>query len=332
MRTALLVAALLLNGCASGPALDVNSGRAAVAQRVVQGFSGVVLVARAGRPALLEAHGGAPNDGFWIASTGKQFVSAAALVLVDQGRLDLDAPLSRFFADVPADKAAITVRQLLTHHSGIGQSYVSEGQTSRASAVAAMFAEPLEGTPGDEFRYSNSNFQLVAAIIEVVSGVSYGQFVQQLLWTPADMSETGFAGDSGAARVAPILGELPPRLRQSYWGEQGVYSTAGDLNRWLRALESGRILREESYTEFYSTPVNLGRDLRGGLGWYETVSQSGARVLFTRGNEDFGANSLIYVYPEADVSIIILTHAGQSPEDLSWSRLVLGDLEAAFGL
>lgn len=345
LQKTVLLLLLLLTSCTAArmnSSLDpVKTGqphlKAVVDRNAAVGFSGVVLVAQGADVLLLDGFGpsgSAPvarTSRFWIASTGKQFTSAGILKLVDQGKLRLDDQLAHFFTRAPAEKAAISVRQLLSHTSGLGQSYVSEAQSNRDVAVDRMLAEPLQGSPGSGFRYSNSNIQLAAAIIEVVSGMSFGDFTRRHLWRSAGLVSTGFAGDDGASGVYPIAGELPPRLRQAYWGEQGVYSSAGDLFRWYRALKAGRILRPESVQTLFEPVVKIGEG-QAALGWFTGVSPAGQRMIFTRGNEDFGANSLIYAYPNQDVLIIILTHAGTADGDLSWSRKLHRELEAELQL
>lgn len=336
----LLPMALCAVACSGPRSTDDPDARLneVVAGQVSAGFSGVVLVARGGEVLLSDGYGSMgeiplqAHDRFWISSVGKQFVGAAILRLAEEGGLRLNDRLDDYFEEVPADKAGITIRQLLTHTSGIGQSYVSEGQSTRDAAVRAMLSEPLEGTPGQGFRYSNSNFQLATAIVEVVSGRSYQDYARSVLWRPAGMTNTGFAGDSGSSRVSPTMDGLPPRLAVSSWGGEGVYSSAPDLFRWYRALRSGRMLEPRSL-ELLLTPV-AGAEISEGasaLGWYVGRSPRGTLRTFTRGNDDFGANSLIYAYPEQQLVIIVMTHGGDSA-DTSWSRTILGKLEDALGL
>jgi CubicO group peptidase (beta-lactamase class C family) len=289
------------------------------------GFSGSVLIAENGKVRIFRGIGTLRgvtiqrNSRFWIASSGKQFVSAAIMLLVDRHELTLNDSLGNFLPECPEDKREITVLQLLSHTSGFAQSYVSEEQTLRAAAIAKMLGEPLAGAPGDTFRYSNTNIQLAAAIVEQVSGSTYSDFVTRNLFTPADMKSTGFAGSSAADQVSPITGELPQRLRTAYWGEQGAFSSAGDLFRWYSQLRSGRILTKSS-GEIIFKPVAQIKEGHAALGWFIGTSANGEDVIFTRGNEDFGANSLIYAYPSRDVVIIILTHAGEADPAISWSR------------
>ncbi len=334
----LITVVVLFTACIRQPVSDRTPLETILGAHVGSGFSGTVLVAR-GRDILLArgfemANGKpiSPGDRFWIASTAKQFVAAAVLKLMDEGQLRLDDPLQRFFSNVPPDKAAITLRQLLSHTSGIGQSYSSEGFSQQGPAVAAMLAEPLTARPGRGFIYSNSNIQLAAAVVERVSGSAYPEYVRRVLWRPAVLESTGFAGDFAAASVLPARMQFPARLAKDSWGGQGVYSTAVDLFRWVRAVREGRVLKAGTVDLlFRAVPYARTREGAATLGWFVDSSSRGTRRAFIRGNEDFGANSLIYFYPQEDVTIIVLTHAGDVG-DLSWSRTVHADLERGMGL
>jgi CubicO group peptidase (beta-lactamase class C family) len=329
--------------CARAAAQGAGDGRlaaridSAVHAEVTRGFSGVVVVSR-GRDVLLDkAYGSvrgvavAPDTRFWIASTGKQFVSAAILRCRERGLLTLDDSLSRFLPDAPADKRGITLRQLLAHQSGLDQSYVSEGVADRATAVWRMLADTLVDRPGRAFRYSNSNFQLAAAIVEVVTGQSYKEYVRRELWPRAGLVATGFAGDTGSRRVAPATSDTPTRLRHSSWGGEGVYSTAGDLWRWYDALRSGRVLSRESTAVLFA-PVAEIEEGHSALGWFVGHTSRGSMRIFTRGSESFGAHSLVYAYPETETVVIIVTHAGNAEPQISWSRFVHAKIEALLGL
>ena len=305
---------------------------AALRAEVARGFSGAVLVTRGGAPLVDRGYGSLRGSAvqkdsrFWIASVGKSFTSAAVLLCRDRGLLTLDDPLSRFFPEAPAEKRGIIVRQLLSHTSGFGQSYVSENAPDRATAVTKMLAEPLAKRPGEGFQYSNSNYQLAVAIVEVASGRPYRQFVREELWSRADLRNTGFAGEPGALQVAAVRGKLPPRLTRVTWGGEGVFSTTADLARWYRAVRSGPVLSRASNDDLFAPAARIGEG-ETALGWFLGRAPNGEQRIFTRGNEDFGANALLYAYPESDTVVVVLTHAGDADDETSWSRRVLEKLE-----
>jgi CubicO group peptidase (beta-lactamase class C family) len=309
----------------------------AVEEEVAKGFSGAVLVERKKSRIVDRGYGstrGIPvrsSTQFWIASAAKQFVSTSILKCFERGLLRFNDPISRFFPDAPADKRNITVEQLLAHLSGLDQSYVSEGLADRETAVRRMLEEQLVDKPGSKFRYSNSNYQLAAAIVEVVSGRSYQEFVAKDLWRRAGLRNTGFSGDAGAQLVAPAIADTPARLTKSSWGGEGVYSTTRDLLRWYRVLRSDRLLAPANVNRLFDGIAPIGEG-KVALGWFVGQTEKGATRIFTRGNESFGPNALIYVYPETDTVIVVLSHAGQANDDTSWSRLVHGKIEKLLSL
>lgn len=189
-----------------------------------------------------------------------------------------------------------------------------------------MLAEPTEIAAGSKFRYSNSNTQLLVAVVEVVSGTTYPNYVRRELWAPVRLRDTGFAGTSGAEKVIPVRGKLPPMLQRAYWGGQGVYSSASDLLQWYRALPTEKILGKVHAAAMFAPVVTIGEGTAG-LGWFTGKTARGSEYHFVRGNEDVGANALLYSYPAQSIVIIVLTHEGNADENTSWSRKVLHSLE-----
>ncbi len=304
----------------------------ALQEEVGRGFSGAVLVSRAASKILDQAYGSVrrvpvrTDTRFWIASGAKQFTSASILKCEEKGWLRLDEPIAKFFPSAPADKRTITVKQLLAHLSGLGQSYASEGAADRETAVQRMLDEQLIDVPGRKFHYSNSNYQLAVAIVEVASNRSYRDFVADQLWRPAGLRDSGFSGDRGARSVAETREATPARLARSSWGGEGVYSTTHDLLKWYLALRAGRVLAPSSLRQLFTgvTPIGEGE---AALGWFIGRTDNKAMRIFTRGNEDFGPNGLVYAYPDTETVIIVLTHAGQAHSALSWSRLAHDKIE-----
>jgi CubicO group peptidase (beta-lactamase class C family) len=275
-------------GASAPEGLAVAIDQAVMAQ-VEKGFSGVVLVVVGGEETLKKAYGelgGSVFDSgsrFRISSTAKQFESAGILRARDMGLLDLDDPISRFFSDVPEDKQAITVRQLLTHQSA-------------------------------------------AAILEAVAGKDYLAFVAEAFFEPLGLEGTGKGGPNTNVTIVSTPGPLPERLLTDYWGGQGMYSTADDLFRWTEALRKGEVLSPESTEELFRPAATISEGF-GAMAWFGSQTESGEPRIFTRGNDDYGPNSLIYFYPDADTTIIVLTHAGNSPDGPSFSRAVHGLIE-----
>lgn len=230
---------------------------------VQQGFSGVVLVARDGQIAYHQAFGMAnreqqiplrPDSVFAVGSTPIDFTMAAVLLLVDRGQLTLRDPISKFFADVPADKQAITIGLLLTGKSGLPDFHDAPGDRDpdhawidRDEAVRRILRQKLLFEPGKDSKHSHSAFGLLAAIVEIASGQSYEDFCREQLFQPAGMRDTGFFGEPiPAARLAIGYGpksdgalNAPPYWGRTSWlvmGSGGQVSTAEDMWRWSQFL------------------------------------------------------------------------------------------------
>jgi CubicO group peptidase (beta-lactamase class C family) len=242
-------------------------------QEEASGFSGAVLVQHQGQTRLSKGYGSirgfqmAANSRFWIASMGKQFTSAALLKCQDEGILALDDPLPRFIPDVPSDKKAITLKQLLSHTSGLSPGNGSENAPDRAAALQAILATPSADQPGSRFIYSNDNYQLAAAILEIASRSSYEIFVRVKLFDPLNLKDTGQASKGRDPQVAPTIANLPAHVLGRRWGQQSYYSTTSDLLRWYQALRSQDVLSQHSVEQIFQ-PVIPIKEGYSALGWF----------------------------------------------------------------
>lgn len=216
------------------------------------GFSGVVLVERSGKVVLNRAYGHVTRENaFWIASATKQFTAAAVLRLVDEGKLALSDSIYHFFRSAPRRAGSITIQQLLTHTSGIAASGVANGIGDRDEALRAILSEPLDHSPGGTYHYEDEDYNVLAAIVEIVSGRPYEAFVERSLLIPAGLSHTGFCGRlTPNVKLAPSADpDTPPPCVTGVtpidWadrGATGLVSTATDLLRWSHVLRTGHIL------------------------------------------------------------------------------------------
>src|SRR5512137_1359446 len=166
------------------------------------GFAGVVLVAKGDAPLFAEGFGLAdrehgmrwtPGTVSDIGSITKQFTAAAILKFEEDGKLGVDDPISRYFSGVPADKAGITLHQLLTHSSGLTDPDIGDFDPVPLDEYVKMtFARPLLFAPGKGYRYSNANYSLLGAILEKLAGQSYETVLRERLFLPNGMYETGY--------------------------------------------------------------------------------------------------------------------------------------------
>lgn len=203
VRCLALLTLLLASGAGLSPAANADvvgvtrQIQAAIEDEIALGFSGAVLVAQGDRVLVEGVYGSMkgtplPPDGrFLIASAAKQFTSTSLLKMQDLGRLDLDDPIGKHLAGVPVDKRSITIRQLLSHTSGLPQGYDSESATNRQDAARAILKIPLTAAPGERFQYSNENYQLGVTVVEAISGRNYFEFVRDEMFKPAGLHDTG---------------------------------------------------------------------------------------------------------------------------------------------
>jgi CubicO group peptidase (beta-lactamase class C family) len=307
---------------------------------------GTVLVARGGRILFRQSYGMAnyelrvPNSNetrYHIASVSKPFTAAAILQLQEQGRLNVSDHVSKYVPGFP-NGDRITLDNLLTHSSGIPDiNGLDDYDTFDRSPhtleqVVAKFAGlPLKFAPGSTQRYSNSNYNLLALILEKVSGESYENYLRQHIFEPAGMKDSGSDGD--ASRLIPsaasgyntagISGfEKAPYLDWSNkTGPGSLYSTVDDLYRFDRALNTDILLKRATQQKYF---VESDENF---YGWYTWNSRLGHRLLAAKGHGP-GFTAELDRFPDDDVAIIVLSNsyetASQHPITDALAAIVFG--------
>ena len=272
-------------------------------------FSGVVLVARNGTPVFQQAYGYADREKripngidtrFRMASMTKMLTAFAIGQLVDQGKLSYDDPLSKFLPDFPNPESAqaIRVKHLLSHTSGINGEYSNasfwsniEKMTDLASVMAVIEPGPKKFEPGTQHAYSNTGFLLLGRIIEVVTGQNYHDYMEEKLFKPLGMANTGFpnydrAGPDIARPYEALLDDnevfqqvvAPKRTRRGLPSGDGA-TTAQDMLRFSIALQGGKVVKPET-VRLHSTPKpelaspNYGYGMMISAGSYGTMSSA----------------------------------------------------------
>jgi CubicO group peptidase (beta-lactamase class C family) len=223
---------------------------------------------------------------FWIASMTKPITGAAILMLQDEGKLQVADPVAKYlpgFADLktPSGKPAnLTIAQILTHTSGLGEASGPAAQQARtlADLVPIWLAAPMQYEPGERWKYTQSGINAAARIVEVVSGMTFDAFLQKRLFDPLGMTHTTFYLDdkprarlvtayaknkeTGALEPVPPRPEFGPRDRPPQ-GNGGLYSTAPDYARFCQMLLNGGTLEGRRYLsaaamKFLTTPQTGG--------------------------------------------------------------------------
>ena len=298
-------------------------------------FMGSVLVARDGKMVLDKGYGFAnlewsipdsPTTKFRLGSITKQFTAACILLLEERGKLKIDDPVKKYMPDAPTAWDKITIFHVLTHTSGI-PSFTSfpDYRSTEATAttpeklVARFRDKPLDFEPGEKWNYSNSGYVLLGYLIEKISGQSYSEFVQQNIFTPLGMNDSGY--DSNSAIIQRRAAGYSPRpdgpVNAGYidmtipFSAGALYSTTEDLLRWEQGLFGGKLLSPTSLQKM-TTPFK--EDYALGLG----VRSVNGRKVIEHGGGIEGFNTELAYYPEDKLVVAVLGNLnGGAPEEIA---------------
>lgn len=296
------------------------------------GFNGSVLVEMGGKPVISKGYGlrnaaqkqkNTPDTVFDIGSITKQFTAAAVLKLEMQGKLSTDDKIAKYFADVPVDKAGITIHQVLRHSAGfpsvVGGDFdkISDGEF-----IAKVMQTPLRFESGARFSYSNVGYSLLAMIVEKVSGKTYEQFLYEELWRPAGMEMTGYSRpvfnksfiamgysedkEWGRPNEREWAGDAP------YWhlkGNGGVLSTTEDMYKWHLALLSDKVLSKGAKQKYYHPQLRPGESENPYYAYGWDILKTPRNTIVTRHN---GTNRVFYAdmhrFIDEGAAIIMLSN------------------------
>jgi len=229
---------------------------------------------------------GIRNDLNTVFGTGSRPIdyTVAAIYLLDQqGLLNIEDNISKYFKDAPKDKAEMTIQHLLSGQSGLPDFFDTEedwdpdlGWVDRETAVQRMLSQELLFEPGTDRSHSHGAFGMLAAIIEIVSGQGYYEFITRNFFEPAGMTRTGEYGEAKglaisdfAAGGGPLfvgLPNIPPNWGPTSWlvkGSGGMYSTLDDLLKFYTLVRSNRVLDTEHNKWFINSSFNLDGSDRG---------------------------------------------------------------------
>jgi CubicO group peptidase (beta-lactamase class C family) len=262
-----------------------------------------------------------------IGSVSKPLTAAAIGVLVEEGRLDLDAPVQKYVPDFPKKAWPITTRQLAGHIAGVrhyeGREFsIRDHYDSVRAGLVVFEKDALLFEPGTKFSYSSYGWNLVSAVIEGASGESFLAFMDKRVFGPAGMAHTS------ADQVTPII---PGRARfytrdeatgavinadfvdnSLKWAGGGFLSTAEDLVRFANALLEGRLVKPETVRLLWtSMKTNDGKDTDYGIGWTVDRDAKGRRRVRHSGGAQGGTANLV-IYPEERLVVALLVNSDES--------------------
>ena len=260
-----------------------------------------------------------PDTVFRIASVGKEFIATGILLLVEDGKLTLDDRLDKFLEDAPPAWAPLTVRQLLSHTSGLvreSPGYVPILRQPDINVIRAAYPLPLQFTPGEKYQYSNVGYFTLAEIIRRKSGQPWPEFMAARVFKPAQLNATattdqpprgpratGYAGKDG--NWTPVVDALAVRPSGAF------HSTVLDLARWDTLLDGDKILKAASRKEMW-TPITLndGKPYGYGLGW--TVATKDGRQVIRHGGSQSGFRTEFLRFPKEHVTVIVLANSDEA--------------------
>ena len=286
----------------------------------IGGFNGTILIAKSGKTLLSKGYGLAnyelnvpntPQTKFHIASVSKTFTAAAIMMLQERGLLNVSDPLTKFIPDYPnGDK--ITVHHLLTNTSGIPNinnfpdyDAWSKFPHTPEDLIEKFRNKPLDFNPGARgYTESNGNYNLLAYIIEKLSGKSYGEFLAENIFAPLDMKDTGHDSRPEVTLKNRADGYVPVGISELEnapyinWtiktGNGSIYSTVEDLYKWDRSLYTEKILKKATIEKMFNESY----------GWFNS-KRFNRRAIRMNGRSP-GFQSEIQRYVDNDICVIVL--------------------------
>lgn len=272
-----------------------------------KGFNGAMLVAKNGHIVFEKSSGATrlpgtdsmdANTPLHIASVSKTFTAMAVLKLHQDGKLNTDDEFSRFF---PAfNYPGVTIRSLLNHRSGLpNYTYFMDKMgwdktksVSNEDVLDFLINRKAElsdiSPPDTRFAYCNTNYALLALLIEKISGMSYAAFMQQTFFTPLQMKNSFVYSPADSNRIIPSYNwkgiKEPLTFLDRVYGDKNIYSSLSDLLRWDRALYGNRLFSSQTLTQAYSPYSNEKPGIRNyGLGWRMLNFPNGKQIVYHNG-------------------------------------------------
>lgn len=277
---------------------------------------------------------------FDLASVSKEFTSAAILQLVSAGKLSLQDSLRKFFPELPY--SGITIHHLLCHLSGLPEYfnfpdkwYNTEKQMCNEDVVKVLVAQnpPREFAPGERFRYTNTNYALLALIVKQVSGQPFPEYVKQHIFAPAGMSRSFYITERSAHKDASIaIGhesngtQLAPHFMDGTVGDKGLYSCVEDLFLWKKAFFNNYKILPKKWVDIATRQQNKPLDGSTpeklyGYGFRLENNQSYGKIIY-HGGLWHGFQHLILYQPQENIFLVFLSnyknsaHKGKSDDVL----------------
>ena len=267
-----------------------------------------------------------PDTHYRLASVTKQFTAAAILTLAADGKLSLDDPIQRWLPSLPAYADAMTIRQLLTHTSGLidyEDVMPASTKTQLEDADVLRLLESQSTTyfaPGSKYQYSNTGYAFLALIVERASGRRFADFLREQIFAPIGMPTT-VAHEEGISTVRNrAFGysrengqwhRTDQSLTSAVLGDGGIYTSVDELVHWVEALNDGKFAEESVARVDTDKP-----GMRYGFG--QRISEHNGRRVVSHTGESIGFRNALIRFPDEKLSIIVLTNRNEGePFDIA---------------
>ena len=278
---------------------------------------------------------------FSIGSIGKTFTATAIMLLQKQGKLSINDPINKYLDSLPDEWKNITIKNLLTHTSGIkdyspdfpGYPIIKRDrkqEITEAQFIKLAASEPLNFKPGERWAYSNSNFVLLGFIIHKTSGKTLPEFMKENIFDVAGMKETRYISLN---EIIPnrasgyLLDEdndnrlIPGKYVSDFYstmGDMGIITSALDMAKWSIALDEGKILDKQTLQEMWQpAKLNNGQEAEGlvgneyGMGWFVS-NHRGFKEIGHGGDFINGYSADFVRFDELHIAVVVLCNLNQA--------------------
>jgi CubicO group peptidase (beta-lactamase class C family) len=297
-----------------------------------------LLVSKSGKPVRTEGYGvsnlelnvaAKPETIFQSGSVGKQFTATAVMMLVESGKVELEAPITRYFPEAPSSWKQVTVRELLSHTAGFTdypKNFDEQKNYTEAELLKIVEAIPLAYPPGTSWSYSNLGYLTLGILIHKVTGEFYGDFLQQKIFRPLQMTTTRIISEADiipnrSAGYQLVNGEVKnqewvsPSLNTTADGS--LYFSILDLAKWDAALYTEKLLKKSSLAQMWTVAsLRNGQPNAShyGYGWF-IEAHNGHRLIEHEGQWQ-GFETQISRYIDDELTVVVLTNLADAKPDV----------------
>jgi CubicO group peptidase (beta-lactamase class C family) len=299
-----------------------------------------LLVARQGKPIRAQGYGLAnvelqvpvkPETIFQSGSVGKQFTASAVMMLVEEGRVGLEDPITKYFPGAPACWKQVTVRELLSHTGGFTdypKNFDMRKDYTEAELLKIVEGIPLAFPPGTKWSYSNLGYLTLGILVHKVTGEFYGDFLEKRIFRPLDMRTTRIISEADivpnrAAGYRLLKGELKnqvwvsPMLNTTADGS--LYFSILDLEKWDAALYTEKLLKRSSLEQMWTVAkLRNGQPNSGQYGFAWFIQDKNGHHVVEHGGQWQGFETQISRYVDDQLTVVVLTNLDEAkPEEIA---------------